>query len=519
MVTCVKTVAEILAPAASSRLSSVPLAWRLWHCREAWLADVECPAYIKEVIEHGYRLPFESYPPQTFRENSTRCAKFSEFVDKKVSEYLKEGCIVEVEERPWMVCALGVDDSRDKLRLTYNYRPGNKHLKKEKFKYESINTARDLAVRAGWLFQFDIESAYPHVRVDRRSWGCLGFSWGGKWFVFCTLPFGLSTAPFIFSKLLRVVVKSWRSRGLRVMTMLDDGLGLAASRREAIRHAIEVRASLETAGFKVHASKSKWLPQQSTEAFLGYKLDLNSNEIGLKKERVEKIYRSLVSFSRGVNPSRREIASLAGRIISSSAVLGDLARLMSRSLYELISDYDRSWEAKVEWTAGAWAEVRFWRQFAIKGGFERGTQFWPVSPQCTELVCSDASDVALGVVCHKPDGSFVGTARNLTVEESPRSSTWRELAAIVHGLESFGPPLKGCVVRWNTDNQAAAIILSRGSKKPSLQQLAVKCFTLATSFKLVLLPQWIPRRLNELADEWSRKVDYDNWGPNARSLR
>ena len=73
-----------------------------------------------------------------------------------------------------------------------------------------------------WCFQFDIESAYPHIRIRRAHWGCLGFRWRGRYFVYCVLPFGLATAPLIFSKIMRVLVHRWRHIGLRVMTYLDD---------------------------------------------------------------------------------------------------------------------------------------------------------------------------------------------------------------------------------------------------------------------------------------------------------
>lgn len=39
------------------------------------------------------------------------------------------------------------------------------------------------------------------------------------------LPFGLSTSGYIFSKVVREVVKHWRGRGLNIIMYLNDGLG------------------------------------------------------------------------------------------------------------------------------------------------------------------------------------------------------------------------------------------------------------------------------------------------------
>ena len=59
--------------------------------------------------------------------------------------------------------------------------------------------------------------------------GWLGFSFqmDGKlrYFVFNSLPFGLSIAGHIFSKVLRVVVKLWRENGHKMIMFQDDGIG------------------------------------------------------------------------------------------------------------------------------------------------------------------------------------------------------------------------------------------------------------------------------------------------------
>ena len=60
--------------------------------------------------------------------------------------------------------------------------------------------------------------------------------------------------------------------------------------------------------------------------------------------------------------------------------------------------------------------------------------------------------------------------------ECSKSSTWRELAAIVFALESFGLILEGSLVKWFTDSQTAARIIEVGSMKFDLHRLAKKIF-------------------------------------------
>ena len=73
-----------------------------------------------------------------------------------------------------------------------------------------------------YLFKFDLKSDYHHVEIfpDHRRF--LAFSWDFgngvlKYFQFAVLPFGLSSAPYLFTKLLRPVIISWRCKGIPVV--------------------------------------------------------------------------------------------------------------------------------------------------------------------------------------------------------------------------------------------------------------------------------------------------------------
>ena len=42
-------------------------------------------------------------------------------------------------------------------------------------------------------------------------------------YAFTVLPFGLSTAPYVFAKLLKPLEKHWRLQGICIAIFLDDG--------------------------------------------------------------------------------------------------------------------------------------------------------------------------------------------------------------------------------------------------------------------------------------------------------
>ena len=122
-------------------------------------------------------------------------------------------------------------------------------------------------------------------------------------------------------------------------------------------------------------------------------------------------------------------------------------------------------------------------------------------------IFSDASDTGLGVVSNLG----INCQRNLNPHERSESSTWRELQAIIFGLESFESILKNKRVVWNVDNYAATIIVCKGSNKPKLQILAIKIFEHCCKLNIDLKVQWVPREKNRDADLLSKFIDSDDW--------
>ena len=63
--------------------------------------------------------------------------------------------------------------------------------------------------KGDFLFSFDLKSGYHHVDIATIHQKYLGFSWQRAYYVFTVLPFGLSTACYMFTKLLRPLVSYW----------------------------------------------------------------------------------------------------------------------------------------------------------------------------------------------------------------------------------------------------------------------------------------------------------------------
>ena len=80
--------------------------------------------------------------------------------------------------------------------------------------------------------------------------------------MFIILPFDLTSAPFIFTKIVRVLVKLWRGEGVRICVFIDKGLGTKSKRPIAKMDAVLVKDSLQCYGFVANVVKSHCEPCQ-----------------------------------------------------------------------------------------------------------------------------------------------------------------------------------------------------------------------------------------------------------------
>ena len=78
-------------------------------------------------------------------------------------------------------------------------------------------------------------------------------------------------------------------------------------------------------------------------------------------------------------------------------------------------------------------------------------------------------------------------------EEAKQSSTWREFVAVKRVLQAVADKLRSSRIRWFTDNQNVVHIMTVGSGKDCLQEVALEIFALCMSHAIHIEPEWIPR--------------------------
>lgn len=212
---------------------------------------------------------------------------------------------------------------------------------KFKHKYEDANTARQLFDKGNYIFSYDLKSAYHQLRIYHTDVTYQGFKWKGEYYVYNVLPFGLATSSgYIFSKVVREIVKYWRAKGLKIIMYLDDGLGGGDNYKNALVASNIVKKDLEDFRFSVAHEKCNWVPVQKLE-WLGFQWDVSEGVLRVTRKRISKRKASLTSLVKQHCQSTvifrvRFIAGIVGQIISTQAVLGEQSRLRTRHMYNRI---------------------------------------------------------------------------------------------------------------------------------------------------------------------------------------
>ncbi len=465
--------------------------------------------WVLEIIRNGYALPFVEQPHAAEFSNHRSAQCKEAFVTSELERLSKIGCIKEVsKDKATIISPLGVVSNTDKNRLILDLRFVNSLLKSFQFKYEDLRTFRDIFQAGDWFFKFDYKSGYHHIDIIPQHQQYLAFSWGEgqtkRYFVFTVLPFGLATAPYVFTKIQKALVKHWRAQGIRIFTYLDDGIGGGSTKETTKEISGIIRKDVESSGFLWHPEKTVWEPSQQGEV-LGFLIDLERGYFQVPERRIKCLQKKLGCVAQSSRSSARDIAQVTGTIVSMGLALGPVARLWTRGLYRFIMQAN-TWGERKELDEDAMREIVFW-----KNNFEicHGQPIWWVNPKPDILTYSDASDTGWGGYSVELGGNIA--KGKWSAEEELKSSTWRELRATHLVLESFLPNIQGKDVRHRTDNQNVVSILQVGSRNSELHEEAVALYQLCHQFGVRLQAEWIPREFNDEADQLSRQTDIDDY--------
>ena len=84
------------------------------------------------------------------------------------------------------------------------------------FKMKNLGRIRDLLRQGDWMVSIDLKDAYLSALVWEGHRRYLCFMWQDTMYKFKSLPFGLCSAPRVFTKLLKPVLAQLHHQGVRL---------------------------------------------------------------------------------------------------------------------------------------------------------------------------------------------------------------------------------------------------------------------------------------------------------------
>ena len=543
----------------------------------AFWSNLGSPPWLLEIIQHGVKIPFLEKPPAIFLPNNKSATQPThlQWVKDTLTEFLRYGFIRIVPKKPYCVMPLQVKETAAKKSLIFDMSALNAYVHTNSFKLEGWEEMFEMSKTATCGIKFDLKKFYHEIDLAPSEYHYYGFAFPygpcntNTYFVWTTLPYGYTRAPFIARSLMKPLIAHWCRLGASVCVFYDDGMAVAADPLRFKQLSLKMHCDLLRAGLVPGAQKCLWTPQPIID-WNGLTFNFHDKVLKIMPHRISA---TLATLQNALDSwpalTFREVARAVGKIVSMKPVYGGLVQIRTKMLQTFVNIrhfQNLGWDQLIRADYGplyteAYDEILFWQQFLATHNTRKFIQ-----PAPTWLAWTDASEVAIAGFavelagihppCFSADNWLLADRdrytvtrhcaslqmdalpwsgvtnmvyrdkhdlnpaqvvwslichRNLQLTEKVMDSNARELIAIIYFLASALPHVAGKTITLHTDNMNAAIIGTSGSNKPRLNSYAVLIANICTTNNINLHIVWIPRDINNIADFLSKTIDYEDY--------
>ena len=369
--------------------------------------------------------------------------------------------------------------------------------------YEGIPEAITAIMRVGqgaMLAKFDIKRAYRLLPVSENHRRFLGMFWKGFFYIDLALPFGLRSAPKIFTRFADALQWICSKEGdiAYIQHYLDDFLLIGPAGSDKCK--VDLAKCLDLCSqLGVPIAKEKTVGPTTKLTFLGFELDSIGQELRLPVSKIVRVREALSVWTTRRSGTQRELLALVGLLQHCCQALVHarpfLRRLINKahSVSELHYHIDlSSWERDdLKW----WSKLlRCWNGKSL---FFFPT--WECAPDVS--ITSDAAG-SMGFAAVMGSSWFAGKWPS---ESHTLSIAVKELIPIVLAAHIWGHEWSRKRILFKCDNQAVVSCLKYGSCRDRhlaflLRDLAIKAITSSFTYSAV----HIPGCRNQQADALSR---------------
>ncbi|XP_046976031.1 uncharacterized protein LOC124542139 [Vanessa cardui] len=419
-----------------------------------------------------------------------------------ILELADQNILQEVGEKyPSFISKLFLRKKRDgSMRPIFDLRELNKYVKTKHFHLISHTDVPDFLQPGDWMIKIDISQAYFHVPIAKSHRRFLRISYQNRIYEMTCLPFGLASAPHLFSSITCWVAETLRAKDCRVLVYLDDFLLVHQDRTKLGFQAAEAVRHLEQLGWKVNFQKSVLTPTQDLE-YLGIRWLTDKNKMVLPNQKVSSINSALEHITKKQHMSLRQLQTILGQLNFASFVI-PRGRLQCRNSQIFLRRFDKRLPRQVHRVPqNVYREMMWWR-----GATHHSL---PIHKKpATHFLATDASDVGWGA---QLDGKIMSGSWSLY--QKRWHSNKKELFAVFAAIKMNLKALEKSHVLIQSDNRTLIAYIRKegGTKSVALLELTFKLLQLADKFEITLSAYYLPGRYNIIADRLSRGKNPAEW--------
>ena len=369
----------------------------------------------------------------------------------------------------------------------------NAHIHAPHFRMFTTSSVLSSVRKGDYAFKIDLQDAYFHVPIHPSSIKYLRFAFENKVYQFQVLPFGLNTAPQVFTRL-----------GHTVISAPSGDLGDTISwlihhpdRQVLIRHQAQLINTLDLVGFIGNRKKSELDLTQDLQ-FLGIRLRLDLGEASLPQSKAWEIVARAHHLSSLRVLTYSQVSQLMESLNWASGLI-PLGRLYLRPLqrhFHSLGLTDRFTQPRRSDPLVLANLLRQWQdpRFLTSG--------IPIRTFQADLtIFTDASTQGWGA--HMGDSKILGT---WTRSDRKLHINYLELKAVIFALQHWAPLLQGHQVMVATDNSTVVSYINKqgGTRSPTLLHLTVDLSLWLEAQNIIVQARHIPGCLNVIADHLSR---------------
>ena len=494
-----------------------PLVVQQWKASLAPHPDKNFSQYITQGLQHGFHIGMDaSSTLKAASVNMQLALQNPDVIRERLSTECKAGRVIGPLPREMFsqvhVSRFGVIPKKHqpgKWRMIIDMSSPKGHSVNDgisrdlcSLSYASVDDAVKIVKKWGngtELAKFDLENAYRLIPVHPSDRILLGMEWEGQLFVDTALPFGLRSAPKIFSAVADGLQSILEQQGAHpIMHYLDDFLVFGAPGSDRCKQNLEMALKgCRVLGVPVAPHKTEG--PSTTLVFLGIELDTVKQELRLPIDKLGRLQQEIKKWTEKRATTKRELLSLIGQLQHACCVVKPGRSFLRRMIS--LSTIPKQLHHRVRLNREFRSDLRWWSTFlASWNGVGMMSALIHATPTAT--ITSDASG-NWGCGAFNNHGEWfqlqwpeVWLSLHITV---------KELLPIVLGLALWGVKWRGQTILCKCDNAAVVAIIRSGvCRDPTAMNLIRNLFFISSHFNVQVITEHIPGVVNTAADALSR---------------